>query len=101
MQNFESHINGNKPVVAVFTAEWSGKSDLMIPILEMVSDALGERGTVLNIDISKHPQYAQQYGIHKVPAIIIFRNGHIIWHKTGFVNAREILDHLALTLADH
>lgn len=101
MQNFESHINGSKPVVAVFSAEWSGKSQLMAPILEIVSDALGERGTVLNIDINRHPQYAKQYGVHQVPAIIIFRNGHITWRKTGIANAPEILEHLALTLADH
>ncbi|MDP4259550.1 MAG: thioredoxin [Bacteroidota bacterium] len=98
MQTFESHIQGDKPVVVDFFAEWCGPCKLMTPVLREVKDKVGDRVTILKLDIDKNPQYAQQYGIQAVPTLAIIRNGHIVWRKSGLTPAHEILEHLNLLI---
>ena len=94
MHNFESHINGEKPVVVDFFAEWCGPCKMMPPILQEVKSKVGDRVSVLKMDIDKNPHYTQRFGIQAVPTLIIFRQGNIIWRKSGVAAAHEILQHL-------
>jgi thioredoxin 1 len=96
MNNFEGHINGDKPVVVDFAASWSNPCKLMEPVLHEVKEAVGERATVLKIDIDESPQYAELYDVRSVPALIIFKQGNIVWRKNGIIPAHEILHHLNL-----
>jgi len=96
MQSFESHIKGNKPVVVDFFAEWCGPCKLMPPVLHEVKEKVGGRATVLKLDIDKSPHYMQQYNIQSVPTLIIFKNGQVLWRKSGVSSAHEILQHLNL-----
>jgi len=96
MNNFEGHINGDKPVVVDFFAEWCGPCKMMGPILHEVKERVGDRATVLKMDIDKAPNYAEMYGVQAVPTLIIFRKGNIIWRKSGVAPAHEILQHLKM-----
>jgi len=99
MHSFESHIKGDKPVVVDFFAEWCNPCKLMAPVLEEVKATIGERATVLKMDIEKNPSYARQYGIQSVPTLVIFKEGKIIWRRSGLTSAHEIVDHLRYLLA--
>jgi thioredoxin 1 len=95
MANFESHINGSKPVVVDFYAEWCGPCKLMTPVLQEVKGRVGERATILKMDVDKNPMYAQQYSIQSVPTLAIFKEGNIVWRKSGVTPAHEILQRLS------
>src|SRR6266511_5364901 len=94
MNNFESHIKGDKPVVVDFFAKWCAPCKLMTPVLHKVKETIGERAVILKMDIDKNPAYTQLYRIQSVPTLIIFKHGNIIWRKSGVVPANEILHHL-------
>ncbi|MFI5133277.1 MAG: thioredoxin [Chitinophagales bacterium] len=94
MNSFESHIQGDKPVVVDFFAEWCGPCKLMAPILHNVKDKTGDRVTVLKMDIDKNPNYTELYNIRAVPTLIIFKGGEILWRKSGVASAHEILEQL-------
>lgn len=96
MISFEGHINGDKPVIVDFFAEWCGPCPckLMAPVLQEVKGVAGERATVLKIDIDKHPHFMQLYNIQSVPTLIVFKNGNILWRKNGVVSTHEILQQL-------
>jgi thioredoxin 1 len=96
MNNFEGHINGDKPVVVDFFAEWCGPCKLMGPILHEVKERVGDRATVLKIDIDMVPYYAELYGVQAVPTLILFKKGNIIWRKSGVAPAHEILQQLKM-----
>jgi thioredoxin 1 len=94
MSNFESHIEGQKPVVVDFYAEWCGPCKLMSPVLQDLKGKIGDRVTILKMDIDKNPAFAQMYGIQAVPTLLIFKQGRIVWRKSGVMPAHEILDRL-------
>jgi len=94
MKNFEGHIKGNLPVVVDFFAPWCGPCKLMGPILNEVKEKVGERATVLKLDIDTSPQYSKLYDIQAVPTLIIFKDGKILWRKSGLASAHEILHQL-------
>jgi thioredoxin 1 len=98
MVDFESHINGTIPVLVDFYTEWCVPCKLMTPVLQEVKQSVGERATILKMDIEKNPGYAKLYNIQAVPTIAIFKEGQLVWRKGGVTPAHEILQHLQLLL---
>jgi thioredoxin 1 len=96
MNSFEGHINGDKPVIVDFFADWCGPCKLMAPVLQEVKTKIGDRATILKLDIEKAPQYTQLYNVRAIPTLIIFKKGNIIWRKSGIATAHEILDNLSV-----
>lgn len=99
MNNFEEHIQGSTPVVVDFFAEWCGPCKMMPPVLKSVKDSVGVQATILKMDVDKNRYYAEKYGIQSIPTIIIFKNGQILWRKSGVATAGEIMQQLAAHLS--
>lgn len=96
MNNFETHINGRKPVLVDFFADWCGPCKMMPPVLKEVKKQVGEQASILKMDVDKNRLYAEKFGIQSIPTLILFKEGKILWRKSGVASAKEILQQLAL-----
>ncbi len=77
-------------VLVDFRADWCGPCQTMDPIIEEVLDELGGKINLLKLDIDKHPQLAQQFGVRSIPHYILFKRGKILWRKGGILPKRDL-----------
>lgn len=89
--NFDTIINSEKPVLIDFFATWCGPCKTLAPILKQVKDNLGDRITILKIDVDKNQQLASKYQVRGVPTIILFQNGKQLWRQSGVLSREEII----------
>lgn len=91
MKSFNELIQSNKPVLVDFFAEWCGPCKMMAPILKEVKEKLDDTVSIIKVDVDKNPQAAAVYQIQGVPTMILFKEGRILWRKSGVMSASELV----------
>ena len=98
--SFNDLINGEKPVLVDFSAEWCGPCKAMSPILKEVAREIGEQASIVKIDVDKNPSIAEKMAIRGVPTFILFQNGEAKWRKSGMQSANA-LSHVIKQAVEH
>jgi thioredoxin 1 len=64
---------------------------MMPPILKEVKDKLGDKVSILKIDVDKNQRLAAEYNVRGVPTLILFKDGKIKWKQSGVVPAQNLI----------
>ena len=94
MNNFEQLISGDKPVLVDFFATWCGPCKMMHPILEELKQSIGDRATIIKIDVDEAQEVAVQYGVRAVPTLAIFKKGELVWREAGVHSTQQLIQAL-------
>ena len=89
--SFDKIINSEKPVLIDFFATWCGPCQMLGPILMEVKESLGERVSIIKIDVDKNQEIASVYQVRGVPTMMLFQNGKQLWRQSGVLSKEEII----------
>jgi thioredoxin 1 len=76
-------LGASKPVLVDFWAEWCGPCRMIGPSLEELSQELGDKVTILKMNIDENPEAPSKYGVRGIPTMILFKNGAPAATKIG------------------
>lgn len=83
MSNFDEIIQSNKPTLVDFFATWCGPCKMQGPILEQVKKNVGDKATILKVDVDQNQELAARYNVRSIPTLIMFKGGVPVWRGVG------------------
>jgi len=89
-ETFNEIIQGDKPVLIDFFAEWCGPCKLMKPILSELRQRMGDKIRILKIDVDKSPVVSSAFQIQSVPTLMVIHNKSILWRQAGVMQANQL-----------
>lgn len=82
-EEFEQVKNDDIAVID-FSAEWCGPCKMLAPVMEDVSEELGDSVSFYNIDVDQNMDIAQRYRIVSIPALLVLKKGEKVDMQIGF-----------------
>lgn len=92
MSKFSELITKDKLVLVDFFAEWCGPCKMMSPVLKQVKDNLGDRVSIIKIDVDKNQSLAAKYQVRGVPTLMLFKNGQQVWRQSGLLQKDDLIN---------
>jgi len=90
--NFQKEVlNSKQPVLVEFSTQWCGTSHIIAPIIKEMAVKFNDDIKFCKIDIDEYEELSKQYGVRKIPTILLFNNGKVVDFIAGVVS-REVLD---------
>ena len=74
----------SKLALVDFSATWCGPCQMLAPIIEELSDELDGEVDFYNADSDENMELAQEYDLHSIPALLLFKNGEVVARTVGF-----------------
>jgi thioredoxin 1 len=100
--NFQEMIKSSDKLILVdFWADWCNPCKALAPILEDVSNDLGEKIIVYKINIDDNPTTPQKYGVRGIPTIIFFKNGEVVDRQVGVLPKSKLYEKIENVIYSH
>jgi len=82
--SFETDVlNASGPVLVDYWAEWCGPCKMIGPALEEISNELGQKVSVVKLNIDDNPLTPPKYGVRGIPTLMLFKDGQVAATKIG------------------
>ena len=81
--NFQELLNGDKPLVVDFWAEWCGPCKMIAPIVDELAEAYEDQVFIGKVNVEENEELSAEYGIRYIPTLLFFKNGELIDRHSG------------------
>jgi thioredoxin 1 len=84
-ENFDKEILKSKtPAIIDFYADWCGPCKMMAPVFEKLSNGYTDKLKFCKVNTDEHPEFAQQFEIQGIPALVMVKGNKEIGRIVGF-----------------
>ena len=82
---FNDAINGDKPVLVDFWAEWCGPCKMIGPLVEELAADYEGKAVIAKLNVDENPETTARFGVRSIPTLLVFKNGQIVDKQIGAV----------------
>ncbi len=75
-----------------FWAPWCGPCQMLLPIIESLSEKLEPGAKIVKINVDEEAELASQYGVMSIPALKVFKGGEIVGEAVGVQSEDQLTD---------
>ena len=93
--NFDELVNGDKPVMLDFWAEWCGPCRMVGPIVEEMAQEYEGKAIIGKVNVDNERELAAKFGVRSIPTILFLKGGEVVEKSVGAVPKAQLDDLLA------
>ncbi len=90
-ENFNDVLAAQVPVLVDFWAPWCGPCRMIAPVVEGISEEMGDKAVVGKINVDEQPELASRFGVMSIPTLAVFKNGRLAGSMVGVRSKQDIL----------
>ena len=81
--NFDNTINGGKPVLVDFWAEWCGPCRRLAPTVDELAGDYDGKVVVGKLNVDENPNTAFKFNVRGIPTLLLFKGGQVVEQVVG------------------
>lgn len=74
-----------------FYATWCPHCQRMMPVVEQIRELLDGKASIVQLDIDKNSESADEAGAQSIPTFIVYKDGKEMWRHTGEIDGQALL----------
>ena len=73
-----------------FWATWCGPCRMQSPVVEALSEEMGDQVTFNKLDVDANPETAQKFRIMSIPTLLVKKDGKVVDQVVGYHSKEQL-----------